>query len=46
MKYKTVFVIVTPSALVLIPPPVRHWIGGSSAARRDEIAAELEKLES
>lgn len=37
MKYKTAFVIITPSVLVFIPPPVHHWIGGSSAgsARRD-----------
>lgn len=46
MKYKTFFVIITPSVLVFIPPLVYHWIWRSAVARRNEIAAELEKLDS
>lgn len=46
MKYKHFFVIITPSVLVFIPPLVYHWIRRSTVARRNEIAAELEKLDS
>lgn len=46
LKYKTFFVVITPCVQLFMPPLVYHWIWESSVAQRDQIAAELEKLDS
>lgn len=46
LKYETFFAIIVIFVQLLMSPLVYHWIWKSSVAQHDQIALELEKLDS